>query len=308
MNSRLTPVERLRRSGIAPERTLGQNFLIDPNILGVIARAASLGPDDVVLEVGPGLGVLTALLVEKCAAVHCIEVDRRLAGPLKEEFSGNPGFRLHLADAARFDLSRLRPPPGKFVSNLPYNVATPLVMKSLRETPSVGLWCLMVQKEIADRLFARAGTANYGGVSVMTQLLTEKVSARPVSAKVFYPAPRVRSSLLVFTRRRRPRYAYDNFDQVKEIVYAAFSHRRKKLVNSLSEADPVPATLRRFEASRLKALAERALAAMDLPPAIRPQGLTPAQFETFARMMIHSVPSDEGARPRRPGPRQGSLG
>ncbi|MHB0866854.1 MAG: 16S rRNA (adenine(1518)-N(6)/adenine(1519)-N(6))-dimethyltransferase RsmA [Thermoleophilia bacterium] len=201
MNRPLTPLERLRASGIAPERSLGQNFLIDPNILDVIERGAMLDARDVVLEVGPGLGVLTERLVDRCAAVHCVELDRRLADRLRDEFGARPGFQLHMADAVRLDFSSLDPPPDKFVANLPYNVAAPLVMQSFQELPSLRLWCLMVQKEIAERLFASPGAANYGGISVMAQLMAEKLSVRNISSAVFYPQPRVRSSLLVFRRR-----------------------------------------------------------------------------------------------------------
>ncbi|MCL4472598.1 MAG: 16S rRNA (adenine(1518)-N(6)/adenine(1519)-N(6))-dimethyltransferase RsmA, partial [Actinobacteria bacterium] len=194
MASKPTPLERLRRSGISPDRGLGQNFLIDPNILGVIERMASLGPKDTVLEVGPGLGVLTERLLDLCGAVHCVELDRRLGKLLRDEFGSRPNFQLHQADAVRFDFASLDPPPVKFVANLPYNVAAPLVMISF-ELPSLEFWCLMLQQEIAERLFAVPGSSNYGGVSVMTQLLAEKIEARPVPATVFYPRPRVRSSL-----------------------------------------------------------------------------------------------------------------
>ncbi|MHB1382547.1 MAG: 16S rRNA (adenine(1518)-N(6)/adenine(1519)-N(6))-dimethyltransferase RsmA, partial [Thermoleophilia bacterium] len=203
MSQDLSPIQRLRRSGIAPERSLGQNFLIDPNILDLIERMAELGADDCVLEVGPGLGVLTARLLERCRLVHCIEVDRRLAHYLEEEFAAAEGLRLHVMDAMKADFDTLQPPPEKFVANLPYNVAAPLVMRSLEELPTVGLWCLMLQKEIADRLFASPGSADYGGVSVMTQMVARKLSARVISGNVFYPRPRVKSSLLAF-RRRQP--------------------------------------------------------------------------------------------------------
>jgi 16S rRNA (adenine1518-N6/adenine1519-N6)-dimethyltransferase len=164
--SDLTPVERLRRSGVTPDRALGQNFLIDPNILDVIEKTAALSSDDTVLEVGPGLGVLTDRLVSRCGLVHCIEMDNRLTVMLEEEFGGRPGFSFHHADAMDFPLATLDPPPGKFVANLPYNVAAPLVMKSLEELPQLKQWCLMLQKEIADRFFAVTGAANYGGISV----------------------------------------------------------------------------------------------------------------------------------------------
>ncbi|MHB1390569.1 MAG: 16S rRNA (adenine(1518)-N(6)/adenine(1519)-N(6))-dimethyltransferase RsmA [Thermoleophilia bacterium] len=313
MNRPLTPLERLRASGIAPDRSLGQNFLIDPNILAVIERAAGLDAGDTVLEVGPGLGVLTERLVERCGAVHCVELDRRLADRLRDEFGARPGFELHMADAVRLDLFLLKPSPDKFVANLPYNVAAPLVMKSFQELPSLRLWCLMLQKEIAERLFAPPGGANYGGVSVMTQLMAEKVAARNISSAVFYPQPRVRSSLLVFRRRGRGapvvargvgaagktdpaakvsgeadmgEYTARNFAAVREIVYAAFGQRRKMLINSLAGAEPAPASMAGLSPAARRSLVEGLLADLGLAADVRAQGLTPGDFERLAAALM----------------------
>lgn len=281
-----TPIERLRQGGIKPDRSLGQNFLIDPNILDVIERTAQLAEDDVVLEVGPGLGVLTERLLARCQEVHSVEMDRRLAGLLADEFGSSPGFQLHLGDAMRVRFDRLQPPPTKFVSNLPYNVAVPLVMKSFAELPSVSLWCLMVQKEIADRLFAVPGSSAYGGASVMAQLMARKLSARPISAKVFYPQPRVRSSLLAFERSAEgARLGGKGFAALKELVYAAFSHRRKMLINSLAEADPAPAALTHRGAAESRRLVEAALSEMGLSTNVRAQDLKPPEFMRLAELI-----------------------
>ncbi|MHB9111703.1 MAG: 16S rRNA (adenine(1518)-N(6)/adenine(1519)-N(6))-dimethyltransferase RsmA [Thermoleophilia bacterium] len=286
----LTPLERLRRSGIAPDRGLGQNFLIDPNILDVIERMASLNAGDVVLEVGPGLGVLTERLLDRCRVVHCLELDRRLAALLTDEFGSRRGFFLHMGDAMRLDFGSFDPPPAKFVANLPYNVAAPLVMRSLAELPSIDLWCLMLQKEIADRLFAAVGAANYGGVSVMVRLLSEKLSSRPVPATVFYPRPRVRSSLLAFSRRERQGYATRDFARVKTVVYAAFSHRRKMLVNSLAETGPgvLPPAIAAESLPERKAWLEGLLKEIGKAPRVRPQELEPLEFEELVRLMDES--------------------
>lgn len=283
----LTPVERLRRSGISPDHGLGQNFLIDPNILDVIERMASLNAADVVLEVGPGLGVLTERLLARCRVVHCLELDRRLAALLADEFGSHSGFFLHMGDAMRLDFQTLDPLPEKFVANLPYNVAAPLVMRSLTELPSISLWCLMLQKEIADRMFATVGAANYGGVSVMVQLMTEKISSRPVPATVFYPRPRVRSSLLAFRRSERKGYAIDDFARVKTVVYAAFSQRRKMLVNSLAAAGRgvMPDTVAAEPLPERKAWLEGLLRELGKGERARPQELSPLEFEELVRLM-----------------------
>ena len=128
----------------AAKKELGQHFLVDENILGVIGRLAELAADDVVLEVGPGLGVLTAHLADRVARVHAIEVDRSLEGPLGEQLEGRGNIELRFGDALRLDLRGLDPAPTKLVSNLPYNVATPLIVESLDGLPSLGLWCVMV--------------------------------------------------------------------------------------------------------------------------------------------------------------------
>lgn len=288
MSTRLTPTERLRRSGIFPDRTLGQNFLVDPNIIDVIERTAALARDDVVLEAGPGLGVLTERLVEKCGVVHCVEIDPALVELVSKEFADRPGFHLYSGDAMKLDLAGLEPPPMKFVSNLPYNVAAPLIMKSLESLPDLGFWCLMLQKEIADRLFAAPGTAAYGGISVMVQLLTEKVSSRPVSGAVFVPRPRVRSSLLAFRRSRRSGLAWEDFPGMRALVRGCFSHRRKQLVNSLTEADPglLPAGMRELDKKSRRDMIGDVLSDAGLPAGIRPQALEPAQYEQFAAMLL----------------------
>lgn len=287
-----SPIQILRQSGIAPEKSLGQNFLIDPNILDLIERMAELGTDDCVLEVGPGLGVLTARLLERCRLVHCIEVDRRLAHYLEEEFGDAAGLRLHVMDAMKAELASLQPPPDKFVANLPYNVAAPLVMRSLEELPTVGSWCLMLQKEIADRLFAAPGSGDYGGISVMTQMVAEKLSARVISGNVFYPKPRVKSSLLAFRRRQPAPLSAEKFAAVKAVVYGAFSHRRKTLVNSLAEAETanLPQRLASLAAPERKRLIEEALEAAGLPPNIRAQDLDPGQFLELAGRLDGASP------------------
>jgi len=214
---------------IRAKKRLGQHFLADENILGVIGRLAELAPEDVVLEVGPGLGVLTAFLAERVAYVHAVELDRSLEPALSERLTGHGNVQLHFGDALQLDLEALVPPPAKLVSNLPYNIATPLVVESLDGLPSVELWCVMVQREVADRFFAEPGTKAYGAVSVLVRLAAERTGFHPVSRTVFRPKPNVDSALVAFRRRPLPA----DFRTVKRVVTAAFAHRRKRLANSL---------------------------------------------------------------------------
>jgi 16S rRNA (adenine1518-N6/adenine1519-N6)-dimethyltransferase len=214
------------------KRELGQHFLVDENLLGIIGRLAELDPEDVVLEVGPGLGILTAYLADRVALVHAVEIDRSLEPRLREAFAGRGNVELHIGDALRLDLASLDPPPAKLVSNLPYNIATPLVVESLDGLPSLELWCVMVQREVADRFFAKPSTKAYGAVSVLVQLAAERTGFHPVSREVFRPRPNVDSALVAFRRRSLP----PGYPRVKKLVAAAFGHRRKRLANSLELA------------------------------------------------------------------------
>jgi 16S rRNA (adenine1518-N6/adenine1519-N6)-dimethyltransferase len=223
--------------GISPDRDLGQNFLIDNNVLHVVERLAALAAEDVVVEVGAGLGVLTAWLAERVALVHSIEIDRRLRPALEETLRDVGNVRLVYADALDNDLAALDPPPVAMVANLPYAVATPVIIRAL---PAVERFCVMVQREIGERLFAVPGTKAYGAVSVLVQLACERTGARPVSRTVFVPQPNVDSMLVAF--RRRPGVAFGrDWAWTGTVVHGAFAHRRKTLANSLRLAGlPAP--------------------------------------------------------------------
>jgi 16S rRNA (adenine1518-N6/adenine1519-N6)-dimethyltransferase len=244
---------------VPPKKELGQHFLVDDNILRVIARLAELDPDDVVLEIGPGLGVLTRFLAERVRVVHAVEIDRSLEPHLPHD----EHVRLHFGDALALDLAGLDPPVGKLVANLPYNVATPIVVESLTGLPSVERWTVMVQREVADRFFADPGTRTYGAVSVLLGLAAERTGFHPVSREVFRPRPNVDSALVAFRRRPLP----DDFPHVKRVVEAAFAHRRKTLPNSVALAGL---------ASRERAAA--ALEAIGRSPATRAEALEPSAF------------------------------
>ena len=247
---------------VAPKKQLGQHCLADENILGVIGRLAELGPGDVVLEIGPGLGVLTRYLAERAGHVHAVELDRSLAPHLRE-LEQRPNIELHWGDALALDLAALEPAPTKLVANLPYNVATPIVAESLSGLPGVELWCVMVQREVADRFFAEPSTKAYGAVSVLVQLAARRTGFHPVSRTVFRPPPNVDSALVAFRRIALP----ERFDRIKAVVEAAFAHRRKTLPNSVA----------------LAGLADRAAAAAALEsigrsPETRAEALAPAEF------------------------------
>ena len=214
---------------VRAKKELGQHFLVDENILGVIGRLAELDENDVVLEIGPGLGVLTTYLADRVQTVHAVELDRSLAPQLHERIGERTNVQLHFGDAMRLDLRAAAPGTTKLVANLPYNVATPLIVESLAGLPELERWCVMVQREVADRFFAEPSTKAYGAVSVLIQLVAERIGFHPVSRNVFRPRPNVESALVAFRRTGLP----SDFAHVKRIVGAAFAHRRKKLANSL---------------------------------------------------------------------------
>jgi 16S rRNA (adenine1518-N6/adenine1519-N6)-dimethyltransferase len=245
------------------KRRLGQHFLVDQNLLGVIERLAALGPDDVVLEIGPGAGVLTTFLAERVSFVQAVELDRTLEARLDEALRGHANVRVTYGDAVRLDLAALSPAPSKLVANLPYNVATPIVVESLDGLPAVGAWCVMVQLEVARRFFAEPGTGDYGAVSVLMQLATRRTGFHPVSRTVFRPQPNVDSALVAFERIERP----SGWPELKRVVEASFAHRRKTLPNSLALAGV---------ASREEAAA--ALVSIGHDPSTRAERLAPPEF------------------------------
>jgi 16S rRNA (adenine1518-N6/adenine1519-N6)-dimethyltransferase len=248
---------------VLPKKDLGQHFLVDENILGVVGRLAELEDMDQVLEIGPGLGVLTTYLADRVRHIVAVELDTALGPELTERLAGRPNVELHFGDALQLDLAIVAPNAHKLVANLPYNVATPIVVESLDGLPGLNLWCVMVQREVADRLFARPATKPYGAVSVLVQLVAERTGFHPVSRTVFRPRPNVDSALLAFRRTGLP----EDYSRVKRVVQASFAHRRKTLANSL-ELTGV--------AAREQAAA--ALAGIGRPPATRAEELEPGEF------------------------------
>ena len=249
---------------LSVKREYGQHFLRDPNILGVIGRLAELGPDDVVLEIGPGEGVLTRYLAEHVARVHAVEIDRALE-PALGDLPDN--VDVVFGDALDVELPQ---DATKLVANLPYNVATPVIVESLYGLPNVCLWCVMVQREVAERFFASPRTKDYGAVSVLVQLGAERTGFHAVSRTVFRPPPNVDSALVAFRRKELP----SGFARLKQVVTAAFAHRRKTLPNSLALAGL---------ASREQAAA--ALAAIGHLPETRAEELAPAEFVALAEAL-----------------------
>jgi len=254
---------------VAPKKSLGQHFLVDENILGVIGRLADLRDEDVVLEIGPGLGVLTRYLASRVRFVHGVELDRSLEPGLRDALGAADNVALVWEDALRLDIDALAPAPGKLVANLPYNIATPLVVETLEHAASLTSWCVMVQREVADRFFASTRTKAYGAVSVLVQLAARKTGFHPVPPTVFRPRPRVDSALVAFER-----HATAPIGRVRGVVEASFAHRRKTVANSISNAGLATRTE-----------VEEALASIDLGAAVRAEEIEPAAFVALAEAL-----------------------
>jgi 16S rRNA (adenine1518-N6/adenine1519-N6)-dimethyltransferase len=202
--------------------------------------------------------------------VHAVELDRSLEPRLRDALAASPNVELRFADALRLDPATLDPAPTKLVANLPYNVATPIVVESLDRLPSVRHWTVMVQREVADRFLASPGTKAYGAVSVLLQLAAERTGFHPVARTVFRPRPNVDSALVAFRRTDLP----EDFAQVKRVVGAAFAHRRKTLPNSLELSGL---------ASREEAAA--ALERIGRDPGVRAEALEPQEFVELTRAL-----------------------
>lgn len=258
----LTPGEvraLLQRHGLAPHRSFGQNFVVDPNTVRKVVRDAGVQRGDLVVEVGPGLGSLTLALVEAGAEVIAVEVDAGLVRALADVLPSDAGVTVVHADALDTDYASLvGGRSAVFVSNLPYNVATPVLLTALR-TGVFERYLVMVQREVGDRWTAQVGDPQYGAVSVKVATLAQASVAARVSRNAFYPVPKVDSVTVRLARRDEP--LTSDVDHMFAVVDAGFSQRRKRLRNALAGAGHDHATV------------EAALQRLGLPPGSRAEEL-----------------------------------
>jgi 16S rRNA (adenine1518-N6/adenine1519-N6)-dimethyltransferase len=256
-------------------KRLGQNFLIDPNIVRKIVALAALGSNDSVLEIGPGRGILTEALYRVAARVTAIEIDPRLHAYLTERQAQFPNLTLVLADAMTYPIENL--PSGTIVvANLPYYISTPLLFRLLRHRDRFPRMVLMLQDEVADRLVAKPGTPDYGVLSVMAQYAADITKAFKVSAHCFRPRPEVGSAVVLFRTKERRDLSLEKEPNFAALVKAAFAHRRKTLVNSLRDEGYDPNSV------------AGALRSLNLPPAARAEILSLPQFVELSRRIALS--------------------
>lgn len=271
-----SPGELLRRHGLAPRKSWGQNFLRAPEILAEITAAADARAGHTVIEIGAGLGTLTAHLLAAGARVEAIERDRDLCEVLRAELDEQPTFVLHEADAVRFDYAAIadaRIAAGEaaptIVGNLPYQLTGALLFALLDQHAHTGSWIVMVQREVAERLCAEPGSKRYGGVTAALSRVRAIAWVCEVDRTCFLPPPRVDSAVIRLDPLPEPRGVVNDPDAYLALVRACFQRRRKTLVNSLAGLAP-----------REQAL--RWIAAAELDPQIRPERLGPEQFAALA--------------------------
>jgi 16S rRNA (adenine1518-N6/adenine1519-N6)-dimethyltransferase len=280
-------LRRMRRFAIRPDRELGQNFLVDSNMLGVIERAARLSGEDVVLEIGGGLGVLSEHLAPRTRHVHVIELDERLRDALADAVAPFANVTVHWGDALQIDIAALEPSPTKLVANLPYGIAAGAILRTIGAYPDMTRWVVMVQREVGERFAAAPGTPAYGTPSVLAQLSCEVRVLRTVSRNVFQPVPNVDSVLLELTRHE----GEDATSELRRLVRDAFAHRRKTLVGSLALAASAAGTGRVGTETgadvpeRSRERVRAALRELGLPGDVRAERMAPDQFRALARVL-----------------------
>ena len=253
-----------------PKKRLGQHFLVDPNTARIVARGVT--ENDVVLEVGPGRGALTTVLAEQARLVHAVELDPDVLPTLREVLRPYRNVLVYEGDALAFGYGALDPRPNKFVANLPYNIASPLVLKLLEEADFLAGLRFMVQLEVARRMTAGRRTKDYGAYAILVQLLAEVRVAHKVSPRVFDPPPKVWSAIVAMERRRIDR---EDYECAKGLVLAAFKSRRKRLVNNLPEV--------------LRGEASFALRDLGHGPDVRAEELGPEDFVALSRFLSEAV-------------------
>ncbi|WP_069999584.1 16S rRNA (adenine(1518)-N(6)/adenine(1519)-N(6))-dimethyltransferase RsmA [Cellulosilyticum sp. I15G10I2] len=220
------------------QKKFGQNFLIDPHVLSKIIHSSAITKDDCVLEIGPGIGSVTEALIEHAGKVISVEIDKHLIPILEEQFKEAPNFKLVHNDILKVDLKKLieEESPGKrikVVANLPYYITTPIIMALLENELSIESITVMVQKEVADRLAAGPGSKQYGAITVAVNYYAQPYLVANVPRNCFMPRPNVDSAVLKLTLNKEPVVDVGSTKQLFQIIRAAFSQRRKTLLNTL---------------------------------------------------------------------------
>lgn len=269
----------LEELDIHPRKALGQNFLIDRNILNIIRSLAELRREDVVLEVGPGLGILTDELVGLTHRVYAIEMDPTLAAYLRDHYAGTPGFNLVESDALDVDLAELLAQGvTRFVSNLPYSSGTRILLEIIEAPHRPDLMVVMVQKDVAQRLAASPHTKEYGLVSIMAQLFYDVTVEKDVSPHCFLPAPEIWSAIVRFRKKGKPIADARTGACVHRLAKWCFTHRRKQLSTLFNH----PPSGLQLDPAHTGAF----FAAAEIDPKDRPENVSVEQWARLARAVL----------------------
>ena len=276
-------MQELRNRGISPKKSLGQHFLIDKGIAHKIVRLASLEPEDCIVEIGPGMGVLTFLMLPLVKRVIAVEVDQEMAEYLREREAGIPSLTVMCRDALHCDFQAMAHEAGKklkVVANLPYNISTPVIFRLLENRDVLTHLTLMLQREVAQRINAPPGGKDYGPLSIFTQLYTVPKILMKVPPQAFYPPPKVESSLVGFAVLDYPRVEIKDTDFFHAVVRASFAQRRKTILNSLRGAPLALGTREEIE---------KVLKTVGIDPRRRAETLDLTEFKNLAEALKESM-------------------
>lgn len=261
---------------ITANKNLGQNFLIDDEAVAGIIEAASVSKDDLIIEIGPGLGTLTKELLDRAGKVICIELDKRMIEILNDRFSMYDNFKLLNDDVLKVDLKTLianeKIKSTKIVANLPYYITTPIIMKLLEERLDIETITVMIQKEVADRLVTKPGTGDTGAITYTIHYYTEPKRVLEVPNTAFIPAPKVNSTVINLNILKKPSVTVKNEAKLFEVIKTAFMQKRKTLVNALANSNKFGT----------KEQIEKILQTLEIDNKIRPEKLTLEEFTKIA--------------------------
>ncbi len=269
--------QELREHGLFPKKRLGQHFLVDRNILRKVVQAAGVGKEDVILEVGPGLGMMTLALARSVKRVIAVEIDARLAEVLRDKLADFPNVTVVRSDILKVDfedfLGKERQ-PVKVVANLPYQISTPLLFRFIEAKEVFSTFTLMLQREVAERMVAPAGGKDYGPLSVFVQLFLDVSIRFLIKPSAFSPAPKVESAVVHMAWKEKPMIEKEEEEWFRRVVKASFGYRRKTLLNALKHSE---LALQESTASRM----EKA----GIDPRRRPETLTIAEYIRLAEAL-----------------------
>lgn len=272
--------KKLRDLQVRPQKRLGQHFVTSPHVLRKILECAALEAEDVILEIGAGLGSLTAPLAQKVRKVYAIEVDPRLVEALRGQFAKNDQVKIILADALQVDFASLaQEGEGKMkvVANLPYEISSPMIFRLFQERNHFSLFVLMLQMEVARRIVARQGTKDYGPLSVWSRLYSRPKIVFSIPPQAFYPQPKVESAVVKFEILPHPSLEVDNEEILHRVIRSAFTYRRKTITNALR--------LGGFPRLPPKKI-QNALESAGINPSLRGEALSLEQFRDLGRALM----------------------